>query len=119
MILITGAPIWSLELTNEAILYFDLTMTISGEGAGTAEIGATASSAEDTGGQSGFTIQNPTSGGTIPRFTLVGHTAAVPFIYHAEVLSEPGDGTSYKVGDAIDILFLITQLSGSQPERTE
>ena len=94
---------------DEAILYFDLTMTISGEGAGTAHIGATATSAEDTGGQSGFAIQNPTSGGTIPRFTLVGHTAAVPFIYHAEVLSEPGDGTSYKVGDAIDILFLITQ----------
>ena len=94
---------------NEAIPYFDLTMTISGEGAGTAELGATAVSAEDTGGQSGFAIQNPTSGGTIPRFTLVGHTAAIPFIYHAEVLSEPGDGTSYKVGDAIDIVFLITQ----------
>ena len=94
---------------DEVILYFDLTMTISGEGAGTAHIGATATSAEDTGGLSGLAIQNPTAGGTIPRFTLVGHTAAVPFIYHAEVLSKPGDGTSYKVGDAIDILFLITQ----------
>ena len=37
--------------------------------------------------------------------SLAGHTAAVPFIYHAEVLSKPHDGNSYKAGDRIDLFF--------------
>ena len=64
-------------------------VTISGSGEGTVEIGATTSSAEDTGGQSDFTIGNPASGATVPRINLGGHTAAVPYIYHADVISEP------------------------------
>ena len=82
-------------------------MTISGSGEGTVEIGATTSSAEDTGGQSNFSIDDPASGGTVPRMSLAGHTAAVPFIYHAEVISKPHDGNTYKAGDRIDLSFVV------------
>ena len=88
--------------------YFSFRISISGSGEGSVEIGATTSSAEDTGGQSGFIIDDPASGATGPRFGLVGHTAAVRYIYHAEVISEPADGASYKAGEHIDVLFLIS-----------
>ena len=88
--------------------YFSFRISISGTGEGSVEIGATTSSAEDTGGQSGFIIDDPASGATGPRFGLVGHTAAVRYIYHAEVISEPADGASYKAGEHIDVLFLIS-----------
>ena len=84
-------------------------VTISGSGEGTVEIGATTSSAEDTGGQSDFSIDDPASGGTVPRMSLAGHTASVLFIYHAEVLSKPHDGISYKAGDRIDLLFVASR----------
>ena len=45
----------------------------------------------------------------MPRMSLAGHTAAVPFIFHAEVLSKPNDGISYKAGDQIDLLFVATR----------
>ena len=85
-------------------------ISIGGSGEGAVEIGATTSSAEDTGGQSGFTIGNPASGATVPRFNLAGHTAAVPYIYHAEVISEPADGASYKAGEHINVLFLVSRV---------
>ena len=89
---------------------FPFRISIGGSGEGAVEIGATMSSAEDTGGQSGFSIGNPASGATVPRFNLAGHTAAVPYIYHAAVISEPADGASYKAGEHIDVLFLISRL---------
>ena len=88
--------------------YMDFTMTISGSGEGTAQLGATTSSAEDSGGMTGFAIGNPADGKTVPRFTLVGHTAAVPFIYHVEVLSRPSDGVSYKAGESVELLFVFS-----------
>ena len=88
------------------ITSLEFLVTISGSGEGTVEIGATTSLAEDTGGQSDFSIDDPASGGTVPRMSLGGHTAAVPFIYHAEVLSKPLDGNTYKAGDRIDLLFV-------------
>ena len=88
---------------------YELLVTISGSGEGTVEIGATTSSAEDMGGQRGFSIDNPASGGTAPRMSLAGHTAAVPFIYHAEVLSKPHDGNTYKASDRIDLLFVASR----------
>ena len=90
-------------------LHYEYAMTISGVGEGTVEIGATASSAQDTGGQSGFGIQNPASGGTVPRFSLVGHTAAVPFIYHAEIMSSPDDEASYKAGERVELIVLVSR----------
>ena len=86
---------------------YEFLVTISGSGEGTVEIGATTSSAEDTGGQSNFSIDDPASGGTVPRMSLAGHTAAVPFIYHAEVISKPHDGNTYKAGDRIDLSFVV------------
>ena len=86
---------------------FEFLVTISGSGEGTVEIGATTSSAEDTGGQSNFSIDNPASGDTVPQISLVGHAAVVPFIYHAEVLSKPHDGNTYKAGDRIDLQFVV------------
>ena len=89
--------------------YFSFRISIGGSGEGSVEIGATTSSAEDTGGQSGFNIGDPDSGATVPRFGLVGHTAAVRYIYHAEVISKPADGASYKAGEHIAVLFLISR----------
>ncbi len=86
---------------------FEFLVTISGSGEGTVEIGATTSSAEDTGVQSNFSIDDPASGGTVPQISLVGHAAVVPFIYHAEVLSKPHDGNTYKAGDRIDLQFVV------------
>ena len=84
-------------------------ISIGGSGEGTVEIGATTSSAEDTGSQSGFTIDDPASGGTVPRFNLAGHTAAVPYIYHTEVISQPADGASYNAGEHINVLLLTSR----------
>ena len=89
--------------------YFSFRISIGGSGEGSVEIGATTSSAEDTGGQSGFNIGDPDSGATVPRFGLVGHTAAVRYIYHAEVTSTPADGASYKAGEHIAVLFLVSR----------
>ena len=89
---------------------FSFRISISGSGEGSVEIGATTSSAEDTSGQSGFSIGNPASGATVPRFGLVGHTAAVRYIYHAEVMSKPADGASYKAGEHIAVLFLVSRV---------
>ena len=91
--------------------YFPFRISIGGSGEGAVEIGATTSSAEDTGGQNGFSIGNPASGATVPRFNLAGHTAAVPYIYHADVISEPADGASYKAGEHINVLFLVSRFS--------
>ena len=87
---------------------FSFRISIGGSGEGSVEIGATTSSAQDTEGQSGFSIGDPASGATVPRFGLVGHTAAVRYIYHAEVMSKPADGASYKAGEHIAVLFLIS-----------
>ena len=88
---------------------FSFRISIGGSGEGSVEIGATTSSAQDTEGQSGFSIGDPASGATVPRFGLVGHTAAVRYIYHAEVMSKPADGASYKAGEHIAVLFLISR----------
>ena len=89
--------------------FFPFRISIGGSGAGSIEIGATTSSAEDTGSQSGFSIGDPGSGATMLRFGLVGHTAAVRYIYHTEVMSKPADGASYKAGEHIAILFLVSR----------
>ena len=81
---------------------FDL--TISGTGAGTVEIGSTASSAQDAGDQSGFSIGDPSSGGTVPRLELLGHVGAVPYL-SGEIISTPADGTTYKAGERIEAYF--------------
>ena len=82
---------------------FDL--TISGTGAGTVEIGSTASSAEDAGSRSGFSIGNPSSAGTVPRLELLGHVGAVPYLLGGEIISTPADGTTYKAGERIEAYF--------------
>ena len=84
-------------------------MTISGTGEGTVEIGATTASAQDTGGQRSFSIKDPASGEVVPRFRLVGHTPAIPFLYHTEVISSPAEGTSYKAGEIVEILAVTTR----------
>ena len=88
--------------------YIDFAISISGSGEGTVEIGVTTSSAEDTGGQSGFVIHDPATGGTIPRFSLVGHTAAVPFIYQLDLISKPADGMAYKAGERIEVRAVLS-----------
>ena len=91
-------------------------VTIAGSGDGTVEIGATASSGQDTGGLAEWTIADPPTNTTIPRFSLQGHEHANPFITHAEIISEPEDGMSYKAGERIEVLFVFSrQLVGTFP----
>ena len=91
-------------------------VTITGSGAGTVAIGATASSGQDTGGLAEWTIADPPTNTTIPRFSLQGHEHANPFISHVEIISEPEDGMSYKAGERIEVLFVFSgDLSGTFP----
>ena len=101
-------PIAAINSRDTHLIY---TVTITGSGEGTVEIGATASSAEDAGGLNGLSIQNPAAGGKVPRLDLVGHTAAVPFILHSEVLSSPADGSAYKAGERIELMFVTSRFS--------
>ena len=93
-------------------------MTITGSGAGTVAIGATASSGQDTGSLAGWAIADPDppTNTTVPRFSLQGHGHANPSITHAEIISEPEDGMSYKAGEQIAVLFVFNNfLSGTFP----
>ena len=91
-------------------------MTITGSGSGTVEIGATASSGQDTGGLAEWTIADPPTNATVPRLSLQGHEHAHPFITHAEIVSAPEDGTSYRAGEQIAVLFVFNAfLSGTFP----
>ena len=104
-------------LLKSAILSgFTYEVTITGSGNGTVEIGATASSGQDTGGVGRWTIADPPTNTTIPRFSLQGHEHANPFITHTEIISEPEDGMSYKAGEQIAVLFIFNKfLSGTFP----
>ena len=91
-------------------------MTITGSGAGTVEIGATASGGQDIGGLAEWGIADPPTNTTVPRFSLQGHGYANPFIAHAEIISAPEDGMSYKAGERIEVLFIFNDfLSGTFP----
>ena len=95
---------------------FSYEVTIAGSGNGTVEIGATASSGQDTGGLAWWTIADPPTNTTIPRFSLQGHEHSTPFITRAEIISEPGDGMSYKAGERIEVFFAFTDfLIGTFP----
>ena len=95
---------------------FTYEVTITGSGSGTVEIGATASSGQDTGGLAGWTIADPPTNETVPRLSLRGHEHANPFITHAEIVSAPEDGTSYRAGEQIAVLFVFSDhLSGTFP----
>ena len=87
-------------------------VTITGSGEGTVEIGATASSGQDTGGMARWTIADPPTNTTIPRFSLQGHEHTNAFITHAEIISEPEDGMSYKAGEQIAVLFVFNRHMG-------
>ena len=80
----------------------EYTITINGTGSGSVEIGATTAGGEDAGGLQGMRIANPPSGETVPRFSLHGHDGVIPFIYHAEIISNPADGVAYKAGERIE-----------------
>ena len=94
------------RLESAGLFGYTYEVTITGSGGGTVEIGATASSGQDTGGVARWTIADPPTNTTIPRFSLQGHEHANPFITHAEIISEPEDGMSYKAGEQIAVLFI-------------
>ena len=90
-------------------------ITISGTGGGAVELGATASGGEDR-GLSNWRLANPSPSTTIPRLSLQGHEYANPFIFHAEIISAPEDGVSYKAGERIEALFIFSDyLQGTMP----
>ena len=104
------------ELTATFPPGFSYEVTITGSGSGTVEIGATASSGQDTGGLAEWTIADPPTNETVPRLSLQGHEHANPFITHAEIVSAPEDGTSYRAGEQIAVLFVFSaHLSGTFP----
>ena len=103
-------------LESGSLIGFTYEMTITGSGDGTVEIGATASGGQDTGGLTEWTIADPPTNTTVPRFSLEGHEHVNPFITHAEIISEPEDGMSYKAGERIEVLFVFNRhLSGTFP----
>ena len=103
-------------LESGSLAGFTYEVTIAGSGDGTVEIGATASSGQDTDGVARWTIADPPTNTTIPRFSLQGHEHVNPSITHTEVISEPEDGMSYKAGEQIAVLFVFSRdLSGTFP----
>ena len=94
-------------------------LTIGGTGAGTVEIGLTASSAQDAGGQSGFSIGDPPSGGMVPRLELLGHVGAVPFLLGGEIISSPEDGIAYRAGERIEAYFYTSRSTGNTGHPSE
>ena len=107
---INQAYIRHARLEASVLVGYPYEVTITGSGGGTVEIGATASSGQDTGGVGRWTIADPPTNTTIPRFSLQGHEHANPFITHAEIISEPEDGMSYKAGEQIAVLFVFNRL---------
>ena len=89
---------------------FQFKLTISGVGEGTVQIGATASSTQDVGSHNGSGIQDPASESTVSRFSLVGHTNSIPYIYHSEIISKPAEGSAYKTGETIEVLFVLSRI---------
>ena len=113
---INQAYIRHARLESAGLFGYPYEVTITGSGGGTVEIGATASSGQDTGGVGRWTIADPPTNTTIPRFSLQGHEYANPFITHAEIISEPEDGMSYKAGERIEVFFAFSRfLSGTFP----
>ena len=103
-------------LKSSSLAGFTYEVTITGSGDGTVEIGATASSGQDTGGLAEWGIADPPPTTTIPRFSLQGYEHVNPFITHAEIMSEPEDGMSYKAGERIEVLFIFNKfLIGTFP----
>ena len=95
-------------------------VTINGTGSGSVEIGATTASGEDTGGLQGMRIANPTSEETVPRFSLHGHDGVIPFIYHAEIISNPADGVAYQAGERIEASIVFSRrIEGRFPQEAE
>ena len=121
----TGRQVFSLDdpFQQLAQIYLDdvtYELTISGTGSGTVEIGATASSGQDSGGVSWWGVADPPSGKSIPRFKLHGYEDTNPFIYHAEIISSPDDGTTYRAGEQIEVLVVLTEfLQGPVPAEAE
>ena len=98
----------------------EYTITVSGTGSGSVEIGATSAGGEDTGGLQGMRIADPPSGETVPRFSLHGHDGATPFIYHAEIISNPADGVAYKAGERIEARIVFSRhIEGRFPQEAE
>ena len=98
----------------------EYTITISGTGSGSVEIGATTAGGEDTGGLQGMRIANPPPGETVPRFSLHGHDGVIPFIYHAEIISNPADGAAYKAGERIEASTVFSRvIEGRFPQEAE
>ena len=121
----TGRQVFSLDdpFQQLAQIHYDAVtyeLTISGAGSGTVEIGATASSGQDSGGLSWWGVADPPSGKSIPRFKLHGYEDTNPFIYHAEIISSPDDGTTYRAGERIEVFVVLTEpLRGPVPAEAE
>ena len=108
------------DLITSDTAVVEYTITINGTGSGSVEIGATTAGGEDTGGLQGMRIANPPSGETVPRFSLHGHDGVIPFIYHAEVISNPADGAAYKAGERIEASIVFSRgIEGRFPQEAE
>ena len=81
-------------------------LTISGSGAGSVQIGATTSGGVDASGAGNWLVTNP-SQGSVPRVRFMAFDTATPYIHHAGVISSPADGTAYRAGERIEVLFVI------------
>ena len=90
-------------------------LTISGSGTGSVQIGATTSGGVDATGAGSWLVTNP-SQGSVPRVRFMAFDTATPYIHHAGVISSPPDGDDYRAGERIEVLFVIYgRIAGTAP----
>ena len=82
-------------------------LTISGSGAGSAQIGATTSGGVDASGAGNWLVDGPPTQATIPRLRFRAFETLTPYIHHAGVISSPADGTTYRAGEQIEVHFIL------------
>ena len=80
-------------------------LAIVGDGTGSVRIGATNSGEVDKTGAGDWLVAAPSSDESVPRVRFPAFATRTSYILHAEVLSSPEDGNSYRAGERIELLF--------------
>ena len=108
-------------------------LTVSGEGEGSVAIGATGVDRWDYTGDND--TDDPRDGrvdptaagdwlatdtGPVPRVRFRAVETQTPYVYQLEVVSTPEDGSAYKAGEPIELLFVFTShLAGTPPQTVD
>ena len=80
-------------------------LAIVGDGTGSVRVGATNSGEVDKTDAGDWLVAGPSSDESVPRVRFPAFATRTSYILHAEVLSSPEDGNSYRAGERIELLF--------------